>query len=38
MFEGILDQLLYSIVEHEVGFRLTNSIGQMKMFLHAKEN
>jgi hypothetical protein len=27
-----------SVVEHEAGFDLSNSVGQTKMFLHAKEN
>jgi hypothetical protein len=38
MFEGVLDHLPYNIIEHGLGFGLTNSIGQTKMFLHAKEN
>jgi phytoene dehydrogenase-like protein len=38
MFEGILDHLLCSIVEHGVDFSLANSVSQTKMFMHAKEN
>jgi hypothetical protein len=38
MLEGVLDHLSCSIVEHGAGFDLANSVGQMKMFLHAKEN
>jgi hypothetical protein len=38
VLEGILDHLLYSIVEHKAGFSLDNSVGQTKMFMHAKEN
>jgi hypothetical protein len=36
--EGVLDHLLFSIVEHRGGFTLTNPVHQMKMFLYAKEN
>jgi hypothetical protein len=38
VLEGILDHLSCSIVEHEASFSLTNSVVQVKMFLHAKEN
>jgi hypothetical protein len=38
VLEGIIDHLLCSNIEHRIGFNLANSIGQMKMFLYAKEN
>jgi hypothetical protein len=38
MLEGVLDHLSCNIIEHEVGSDLANSVGQTKMFLHAKEN
>jgi hypothetical protein len=38
MLEGIFDHLACNNVEHEAGFDLANSVGQTKMFLHAKEN
>jgi hypothetical protein len=38
VLEGILDHLPWSIVKHGVGLGLANSVGQTKMFLHAKEN
>jgi hypothetical protein len=38
MLEGVLEHLLCSIIEHEAGFNLANSVVQAKMFLHAKEN
>jgi hypothetical protein len=36
--KGVLDHLPCNIVEHGAGFGHTNSVGQMKMFLYAKEN
>jgi hypothetical protein len=38
MLKGVLNHLACNIVEDEVGFVLANSIGQLIMFLHAKEN
>jgi hypothetical protein len=38
MLEGILNHLPCSIVEHEAGFSLANSIDKTKIFMHAKEN
>jgi hypothetical protein len=38
VLEGVLNHFLCGIVEEEVGFILANTIGQAKMFLHAKEN
>jgi hypothetical protein len=38
MLKGVLNHLLYDIIEDEVGFLLANVIGQAIMFLHAKEN
>jgi hypothetical protein len=38
VLEGVLDHLSCNVVEHEAGFDLANSVGQMKMFLRAKEN
>jgi hypothetical protein len=35
---GMLEGILCSIVEHGAGFGLAISVGQTKMFLHAKEN
>jgi hypothetical protein len=36
VLEGVLDHLPCSIVEHEAGFILANSVGQAKIFLHEK--
>jgi hypothetical protein len=38
MLEGILNQLMCSITEDEVGFILANAVSQAIMFMHAKEN
>jgi hypothetical protein len=38
MLEGVLDHLPCSIVEHRAVLGLANSVGQIKMFLYAKEN
>jgi hypothetical protein len=38
VLEGVLDHLQCSIVEHGACFGLANSVGETKMFLHAKEN
>jgi hypothetical protein len=38
VLEGILNRLSCGIVEDEVGFILANAVGQVIMFLHAKEN
>jgi hypothetical protein len=38
VLEGILNHLPCGIIEDEVGFLLTNIVGQAIMFLHAKEN
>jgi hypothetical protein len=38
VLESVLDHLLCSIVEHGADFGLVHSIGQTKIFLHAKEN
>jgi hypothetical protein len=37
VLKGVLDHLPYNIIEHKAGFDLTNPVGQIKMFLHAKE-
>jgi hypothetical protein len=38
MLEDILDHLSCSILEHEAGFGFANSVGQIKIFMHAKVN
>jgi hypothetical protein len=38
VLEGVLDNLLCSIVEHRAGFGIANSVSQIKMFMHTKEN
>jgi hypothetical protein len=38
VFEGIIDHLPCSVVEHGASFNVTNSIHQIKMFLHARHN
>jgi hypothetical protein len=38
MLESELDHLPCSIIEHEAGFDLANSVSQTKMYLYAKEN
>jgi hypothetical protein len=38
VFEGILDHLPCNVIEHGGSFNIANSIHQMKMFLHAREN
>jgi hypothetical protein len=37
MLKGVLNHLLYDIIEDEVGFLLANVVGQAIMFLHAKK-
>jgi hypothetical protein len=38
MLEGILNHLVCNILEEKAGFVLTNSVGQVLMFQHGKEN
>jgi hypothetical protein len=38
VLEGVLNHLLFSIVEDEVGFVIANVVSQAIIFLHAKEN
>jgi hypothetical protein len=38
MLESVLNHLSCGIVENEVGFILTNAVGQVIMFLYVKEN
>jgi hypothetical protein len=38
VLEGILNHLPCGIVADEGGFILANAVGQVIMFLHAKEN
>jgi hypothetical protein len=38
VLEGVLNHLSCGIVEDEVGILLTNTVGQVIIFLHAKEN
>jgi hypothetical protein len=38
VLKGHLNHLSVGIIEDEVGFILANAVGQVIMFLHAKEN